>query len=198
MPGEVASPLGAALEVIAFLEASAIPYVVIGGLAVQHWGEPRSTRDVDITVLVAEDQEETFMKRATDRFSPRLEDAVGFARRSRVLLLKTDTGIPIDISLGIPGYEEEVMRRAVTVGWPGGRSVRIIGCEDLIIHKCVAGRPRDLEDVRTVLQRQGQTIDVEYIRKWLQAFADLLPERDVLGHFEEALRSVSNPTTNSG
>lgn len=191
MPGEAASPVGAALEVIAFLEASDIPYVVIGGLAVQHWGEPRTTRDVDITVLVPEDQVDVFMKAATGRFPPRLEDAISFARRSRVLLLKTDKGIPIDISLGIPGYEEEVMRRAVTVEWPGGRPVRIIGCEDLIIHKCVAGRPRDLEDVRTVLQRQRQNVDVGYIRKWLKAFADLLPEHDVLGHFEEALASTS-------
>jgi len=41
--------------------------------------------------------------------------------------------------------------------------------EDLIIHKMVAGRPRDLEDVR-VVQNKNQTMDRAYIEKWLKDF----------------------------
>mgnify|MGYP000368553498 CR=1 FL=1 len=184
------SPLDAALEVVSFLEALGIPYVIIGGLAVQYWGEPRGTRDVDITVMVPAETVDAFLDEATRRFQPRLADAVAFARRSRVLLLQARNGVPVDLSLGIPGYEEEVMRRAVTVTWPGGKRVRLIGCEDLIIHKCVAGRPRDLEDVRAVLVRRRGDVDLAYIREWLAEFAAVLPERDILGDFERALAAA--------
>ncbi len=183
------SPVEAVVEVASFLESIRIPYAIIGGLAVQHWGEPRATRDVDITVMVPAESVDAFLHQATHRFQPRLVDAVEFARRSRVLLIQAGNGIPIDLSLGVPGYEEEVMERAVTVPWPGGKTVRIIGCEDLIIHKCVAGRPRDLEDVRSILQRQQGRVDVAYIRRWLQEFATLVPEQDVAGRFEAALAS---------
>lgn len=164
--------------------------MIIGGLAVQHWGEPRATRDVDVTVMVSAESVDTFLEEATHRFRPRIADAVDFARRSRVLLLQSSEGVPIDLSLGVPGYEEEVMRRAVTVTWPNGKSVRLVGCEDLIIHKCVAGRARDLEDVRSILRRQQGRVDLEYIRLWLKEFAELVPEHDVLRVFEDALSSL--------
>lgn len=38
--------LSVAAEVAAFLEELDVPYAIIGGLAVQHWGEPRLTHDV--------------------------------------------------------------------------------------------------------------------------------------------------------
>ncbi len=41
--------------------------------------------------------------------------------------------------------------------------------EDLIIHKVVAGRPRDLEDVR-VVQLKNPELDRAYIEKWLKDF----------------------------
>ncbi|BDG59797.1 nucleotidyltransferase [Caldinitratiruptor microaerophilus] len=188
--GTPPSPVRAALEIASYLEARGVPYVIIGGLAVQHWGEPRATRDVDVTVMVSAESVDAFLEEVTRRFRPRIADAVDFARRSRVLLLQSSEGVPIDLSLGVPGYEEEVMRRAVTVTWPGGKSIRLVGCEDLIIHKCVAGRARDLEDVRSILRRQQGRVDLEYIRLWLKEFAELVPEHDVLRAFEDSLSSL--------
>jgi hypothetical protein len=48
-------PLEAAWEIHRFLTEHDIPYVIIGGLAVQHWGDPRFTRDVNVTILPAQD-----------------------------------------------------------------------------------------------------------------------------------------------
>lgn len=42
--------------------------------------------------------------------------------------------------------------------------------EDLIIHKLVARRPVDVEDVRTVLARHRAALNVAYRRRWLKAF----------------------------
>ena len=37
----------AAAEIATFLEEKGIDYVILGGLAVQHWGEPRATHDIE-------------------------------------------------------------------------------------------------------------------------------------------------------
>lgn len=64
MPNRVLpSSLEAVSEVASFLEETQVPYVIIGGLAVEHWGEPRATRDVDVTVLVPPQEEEQFGSR---------------------------------------------------------------------------------------------------------------------------------------
>lgn len=46
------------------------------------------------------------------------------------------------MTLGLPGYEESVIARAVGYDLGGGRGVRLCSAEDLIVHKAVAGRKR--------------------------------------------------------
>jgi predicted nucleotidyltransferase len=182
--------LEAAAEIAAFLEERSIDYVILGGLAVQHWGEPRATHDIDVTIMVPQERLEQFAQEILQRFRPRLPDALDFALRHRVLLVESASGVPIDIALGIPGYEEEVMRRAVRVNLPTGVLLRVISVEDLIIHKCVAGRVRDQEDIERILIRQRLQLDLEYIRRWLEDFAPLVSTHDVRAVFEEALHKA--------
>ena len=180
--------LRAAAEIARFLEDQGIPYFIIGGLALQHWGEPRLTRDVDITVLVASEELESFVDEVLSRFGPRIPDAREFALRHRVLLVRARNGVPIDISLGIPGYEEEAFERAVEIKFPEVGKLRLIGPEDLIIHKCVAGRPRDVEDVVGILVRQRLRLDLGLVRRWLTEFREVVDSHDPLEIFEEALK----------
>jgi len=179
-------------EIVSFLQEQEVPYAVIGGLAVQYWGEPRFTRNVDILVMVREEKWEDFLNSALKRFSLRIPDGVGFAHQHRVLLLKASDGTPIDISLGIPGYEEEVLRRAVRVSLEGFIPVNLVSAEDLIIHKCVAGRARDVEDVESILIRQKLALHFRYIRKWLKAFEPLIDTHSVTSIFEEAVKRARN------
>ncbi len=58
--------LEAAWELHQFLTSHKIPYVIIGGLAVQHWAEPRVTIDVDVTAMYSEGVEE-FVRRNRGR-----------------------------------------------------------------------------------------------------------------------------------
>ncbi len=51
----------------------------IGGLAVQRWGEPRQTRDVDLTLLTGFGTERPFVDELLDAFDARLSDAATFA-----------------------------------------------------------------------------------------------------------------------
>lgn len=181
------NPLRAAAEIGRFLEERGIPYMIIGGLALQHWGEPRLTRDVDLTILVDPDQMPELVQDILKAFSPRIPDAEAFALRHRVLLIQSSEGVPIDLAMGIPGYEEEALQRSVWIEFPEIGRLRMIAPEDLIIHKCVAGRPRDVEDVIGILIRQRLRVDISWIRRWLAAFREAVDSHDPLALFEEAL-----------
>jgi hypothetical protein len=57
------------------------------------------------------------------------------------------------------------------------RTVRIPRAEDLVIHKMVAARPRDVDDVERVLARHGSTADLERIEAVVEEFARALDDR---------------------
>jgi hypothetical protein len=69
--------------------------------------------------------------------------------------------------------------------------VRYASLEDLIIHKLVAGRPRDIEDVRSILVRNAD-YDREYVQRWLADFEAVTgdPLRLVLADLESEIRST--------
>ncbi len=181
----------AAWEIHSFLVRAGIPYAIIGGLAVQWWGEPRFTKDVDLTVMAPLDDPERFIRQVVEAFVPRIEDAVTFARRNRVILIRASNGCPIDVSMGLPGYEDEVMRRAVEVELEPGKAIRVCSAEDLVIHKAIAGRPRDVQDIEGIVYRQRNRLDVSVIRRWLRIFADLLDSPDIIERFERPWRRIS-------
>jgi hypothetical protein len=54
----------AAREVGDFMKARQWEFCVIGGLAVQCWGEPRLTRDADLTLLTGFGEEERYVDEA--------------------------------------------------------------------------------------------------------------------------------------
>jgi len=74
-----------------------IPYAIIGGMAVQRWGEPRLTQDADVTILAPLEDPAGTIQRIMDRFPARIADAMAFARRNRVILVQASNGCPVDI-----------------------------------------------------------------------------------------------------
>ena len=50
----------ALVEVASLLEEIGLPYMLIGGLAVALWGEPRATLDVDVSVFARADIIDTY------------------------------------------------------------------------------------------------------------------------------------------
>ena len=163
-----------AVRLDSFLQSRNWRYCFIGGLAVQHWGEPRLTRDLDVSLMVGFGGEEAFVDALLAEYQPRIESARDFAIERRVLLLRTESGIGIDVSLaGIP-YEERAVSRAVLVEMLPSSSVRLCSPEDLIVMKMFAGRDTDLRDVRSViLRQQARGLDWRYIESNLAELADV-------------------------
>ncbi len=180
----------AAWEIHQFLTRHKIPYAIIGGFAVQQWGIPRFTVDVDAEILAPlEEGSASFVRLVLSEFSSRDEiDPFVRAKRDRVVLISASNGRGIDISFGVPEYQDEFLQRAVNYKLARGKVVRVCSAEDLIIHKCVAGRPKDVRDVEGVIARRGESLDVTYIRKWVRVFDEYHPEPHAAEDFERAWR----------
>jgi predicted nucleotidyltransferase len=167
-----------------------LPYIIIGGQAVLLYGEPRLTRDIDITLDVSIDLLETLLSVIKElSLKPLPEDIEKFVRQTMVLpTLDETTGIRVDFIFSFTPYETEAIKRAkgVTIL---DQKVNFASPEDLIIHKIFAGRPRDIEDVRTVLLKNPE-VDKQYIRRWLKEFDNSSEKNNFLKIFEEILKGL--------
>lgn len=163
--------------------------VILGGVATGFHGKPRFTVDVDAMVLASiEDIPQLLLVARDEGIEPRIENAEGFARKNRVLLLRhTSSKVNIDISLGILPFEEETVERSVTHNI-GKLSIRLPTPEDLIIMKAVAHRLKDLEDIRTIADKYPN-LDKERIEQWLKDFGKALELPDLWIQIEPLLNN---------
>lgn len=175
-------------EVHSVLVDLGLPYAIIGGTAVQIWGEPRFTKDLDLTVLAPMELLSETIDQILTHLHPRINDAQVFAHRNRVLLVQTSTGYPVDLSFGLPGYEETVIGRAKAQEISSGRYVQFCSPEDLVIHKAVAGRVQDVLDIQSIITRRLNELDLTYIRYWLKMFSEWLETNNANDRFEQAWR----------
>ena len=150
--------------------------------------QARATQDVDAVVwLDLEDAADFINSGRRFGFVPRLEDAVSFARRSRVLLLRhTDTQINVDLSCGVLPFEREMIDRAAEFK-TSELTLKVATPEDLIITKAVAHRGRDLIDVDNLLTIYPD-LDLPRIRSWVSEFADVLEMPELVEDWEDLLK----------
>lgn len=94
------------------------------------------------------------------------------------------TGLPVDIVLAGPGLEEEFLQRAV-VQSIDGVPVPVVEIADLVVLKVLASRPKDLEDVVTLLRVHGEAIDAVRVRTVLTMLEEALGQSDLLVAFEQ-------------
>ena len=182
--------LAAAGEVQDFCQEQRWPFCFIGGIAVQRWGEPRLTQDVDLTLLTGFGGEEKFVDLLLTKLKQRRPDAREFALRHRVLLARTTGGVDVDVALGALPFEERSVRRASTWAWAEGQSLITCSAEDLVVHKAFAGRDLDWGDLERVLIRQHGKLDLTKVRSELTPLLELKGEMEALDKFERTLAKV--------
>ena len=163
----------AALEVQAFCEARTFRFCFIGGLALQRWGEPRLTQDVDLTVITGFGCEPAYADHFLSAFAPRIPDAREFALRHRVLLLLGRAGIPLDVALGAMPFEERAVDRSSPFPVAEGISLRTCSAEDLIVFKAFAGRAQDWIDIEGIAFRQYRRLETDLIWQELSPLLEL-------------------------
>lgn len=175
----------AAAELQAVCQSQDWQFCIIGGLALQRWGEPRETVDVDLTLLTGFGGEEQFIQILLKHFEGRIPDADEFALKRRVLLLRSHKGVGLDIALGALPFEELVVQRSSFFDYTPKIALRTCSAEDLIVLKAFAGRSQDWVDVERIIVRQTDKLDWTYIGEQLRPLAELKGMPEILDQLEQ-------------
>ncbi len=164
-------------NVVKELDKKGIEYMIIGGQAVLIYGEPRLTRDIDITLGATPERYEDIEKITKDlnlKIIP--ENPIDFVKKTMVLpTIDEESGIRVDFIFSFSEYEKTALKRVNKIKIDDTQ-VCYASVEDVIIHKIISGRERDIEDVKSILLKNKE-FDEKYILKWLSEFEKILNEK---------------------
>lgn len=179
--------LEAAEEIQRYCRSRDWRFCFIGGIAVQHWGEARLTRDADLTVFTGIGDESLYIEELLGCFPSRIDDAREFALGHRVLLLRASNGIPLDITLGALPFEDKAVASSRAEEVVTGVRLQLAAPDALVVFKVFADRPKDWLDVEGIIVKSGRLIDWGEVRADLAALLELKGDISALGRLDELL-----------
>lgn len=171
-----------------FLSSTKIDYVILGGVAVSIYGEPRFTSDIDVNIVMDKEDIDNFLKRAKIYgFHPLPSNIKEFVKKTGVVPMSFSKGkvsgrcdfIIAENPLEYSGIKRGKWRKISSF------KARFVSPEDLIIHKITSQRPRDIEDVRGILVRQRGKLDIKYIETWLERLANANQKPELIKLFRD-------------
>jgi len=173
------------------LSRKKLRWYLFGAQAVNLYGRPRMTADVDVTVEVpAAERPGLLRSLARAGFVARVENIEAFAERTRVLpFVHRGTGFPLDLVIAADGLEAAFLARAQMID-VGGVRLPVISVEDLVVAKVIAGRAKDLDDVRGIVAAHS-ALDRSAVARLLTELDELLERADLLPAFERLLQPMS-------
>ena len=155
--------------VIDHLEAVRADYLLVGGIACNLYGIPRSTQDADFVVSIGAAELDALLRRLPEAFAVEPQAKMElFTGTMRWVVAIGGTALKVEFFLlgNDPHHREEFQRRRRA--WlPLVEREAWVACpEDLIIQKLRWARGKDLEDVRSILAVSGDVLDVGYLHGW--------------------------------
>lgn len=162
-----------ALALHPILESLQIPYYVTRGLAAIAYGEPRTTRDLDLVVQI-DPQDITRITTVLEQegyYCPpgSIEDIQsGRGRILSVTHMETINNADIVVNSSTP-FDDSKMARRTLFTTQSSSSFWLISPEDLILAKLLWGQGRSEKqwrDVLGVLKVQGERLDFDYLAQW--------------------------------
>jgi hypothetical protein len=155
-----------------------IEWCVAGAVAANAYRDPRATTDLDLIVHIPAAQF-LVVREALESDAWRLVRVSPDSDYPDVVRLRHDRLFATDLLLTKIGYQAEALRRARSHRPEGPR---VLAAEDVIIHKLIAHRHRDLADVEEILKNRPP-LDEAYIEHWAE-------EWGIAERWEEARRAI--------
>lgn len=157
-------PSDSAAAAAEILDALGARWALMGALAAMRYRRtPRLTTDVDILVEPADGLTAAFEGAGYD------VRVLADPGEEPHMLVVRGHGDRIDVLLALIDYQQVALDRAVG---------NVLTAEDVVVHKLIAWRPRDRDDVMSIL-RSDQPLDEAYIERWAA-------EWEVLDHWYQA------------
>lgn len=152
--------------IVDFFQRHRIPYALIGAMALNIYGRPRTTLDIDFLILLDEPGFSDIKDSASaENFRIDAEWAKWNPMIAKSQARFIMNNIPVDVMLPRDEHDKESLKRSKRKKI-GNKMVCIISPADFVLQKLKVGRPRDFEDALTVLERQSGNIDISYLEKW--------------------------------
>jgi hypothetical protein len=156
------------------LDGAGVAHMLAGSVASSVHGEPRTTHDVDIVIEANRASLVTFLRALPAEEYYVDEDVALEALRTRsqfnVIDLSTGWKVDLIIRRDRPFSVEEFQRRRGATLF--GVAVQVASPEDTIIAKLEWARDsqseRQLRDIAGILRVSGETIDREYLQRWIE------------------------------
>jgi len=147
-----------------------IEYMLSGSVAMNFYGQPRMTRDIDIVIVIREPQIRKFVDAFKEEFYIDTEMALKEVSRKGMFnvihndyIVKVDFILRKDTKYDINAFER---RRFVNIG---DFQICLISPEDLVLNKLLWAREGNSEiqkrDVKNILMITDD-IDFNYLRNW--------------------------------
>ena len=161
-------------EVVRFLTSSDIPYMLTGSIVSSFQGEPRSTHDIDMMILLKKENIPSFIQSFSSPIYYVDEDRVLNAIQFRKMfnLLNTMTGDKVDFYI-LPENDYEITRfkRKIQENI-NGMMFWITTPEDTILSKlrwCKLSNnsEKQFKDALRVFEIQYDILDFTYIQEWI-------------------------------
>lgn len=172
--------LHAAAELQAVCEREQWRFCFIGGVALLRWGAPRETVDADLTLLAEFGQEQKFARVLLRHFEGRIPNVEAFAAEQRVILLRSKSGVGLDVALGGLPFEESAVKRSSLFEFAPECKLRSCSAEDLIVFKAFANRQQDWADIEQIIIAQSGKLDWDYIHTQLEPLVALKERPDIV------------------
>jgi hypothetical protein len=171
---DVPASLDSVYRIVGALERVRMPYAFIGGVALNTWGVPRATFDLDLTLSVPTGRDGELLGElrrigvvVEEAFEGGFRDRVQGMEKLHVHLPAGASLMAIDLFEATTPFLESVLERRIEIDLGRGR-LWVCSAADLILLKPLADRRKDRVDVENVLLVQGVP-EPEYLRRWAAA-----------------------------
>ena len=154
-------------RLLKLFEDSNVPYMIIGGYALPFYGRIRATVDIDLAIAIKPGEELDHLLnllRSVD-----FEPTICSPNNPLIVILDQKEKIEIELWLRPDGivFDEETLRRRQKIKLNSNLWAWIVSAEDFIVNKLA--RPdrgvTDEQDVKSVLVRQENKLDNEYLQR---------------------------------
>lgn len=171
------------------LDEAGIPYVVIGGQAVLLHGEVRLTQDIDVTLGITPDRVGDLLAVASSaKLDVITKEPAEFVRTTYVLPCQDrNSKVRVDFIFSLTPFNQQAIDHAETVDVKG-HGVKFAKLEDLLGHKIIAGRSRDIDDAKRLINKHPNA-DFAHVRHWREQF-DEVTGKSLMKQLDEILKEL--------
>ncbi len=147
-----------------FLNENRIEYVIVGGMAVLFYGNPRTTLDVDYVIQLSDKNIPVLVKFLQNNgfFADEYDMRAALEEKSHCTVEDKETMFRLDIKGAYSEMDERVLKNKKKLKFDN-TVIYIASPEDTIANKLLFSREQDIKDALGIFVRQYNILNMGYL-----------------------------------